>query len=84
MQLVRDHLAARPNLRTANTNGSPCLFPGTRAGRHLHPNSIMDRLRSLGIDLLGTRNAALAISCGSRAARRSWSSVGLRARRGVE
>jgi hypothetical protein len=58
-RLVRDHLAARPNLRTANTDGSPWLFPSTRAGRHLHPNSIMDRLRSLGIDLLGARNAAL-------------------------
>jgi hypothetical protein len=58
-QLLRDHLAARPNLRTANSDGSPWLFPSTRAGRHLHPNSIMDRLRGLGIDLLGTRNAAL-------------------------
>ncbi|MDP9094861.1 MAG: recombinase XerD [Actinomycetota bacterium] len=58
-QLLREHLAARPNLRTANTNGSPWLFPSTRAGQHLHPNSIMDRLRDLGIDLLGTRNATL-------------------------
>jgi hypothetical protein len=49
----------RPNLRTANTDGSPWLFPGNRAGRHLHAQSIMDRLRTLGIDLLGSRNAAL-------------------------
>lgn len=58
-QLLRDHLAARPNLRTANTDGSPWLFPGYRAGRHLHAQSIMDRLRTLGINLLGSRNAAL-------------------------
>ena len=58
-QLLREHLAARPNLRTANTAGSPWLFPGYRAGRHLHVQSIMDRLRAIGIDLLGARNAAL-------------------------
>lgn len=58
-ELLRDHLAARPNLRTANTDGSPWLFPSTRAGRHLHPNGIMIRLRAIGIDLLGARNAAL-------------------------
>jgi len=27
--------------------------------KHLHPNTIMDRLRCLGIDLRGARNAAL-------------------------
>ena len=58
-QLLREHLGARPNLRTANTEGSPWLFPGYRAGRHLHIQSIMDRLRAIGIDLLGARNAAL-------------------------
>lgn len=58
-QLLRDHLAARPNLRTANTEGSPWLFPSTRAGHHLRPNTIMARLRHLGIDLLGTRNTTL-------------------------
>jgi hypothetical protein len=58
-QLLREHLAARPNLRTANTAGSPWLFPGYRAGRHLHIQSIMDRLRAIGIDLLAARNAAL-------------------------
>ncbi|SOD72917.1 hypothetical protein SAMN05892883_2232 [Jatrophihabitans sp. GAS493] len=35
-QLLREHLTARPNLRTANTSGNPWLFPGYRAGRHLH------------------------------------------------
>lgn len=58
-QLLHTHLADRPNLRTANTDGSPWLFPGYRAGRHLHPGSVMNRLRTLGIDLLGSRNAAL-------------------------
>jgi hypothetical protein len=58
-QLIRDHVASRPNLRTANTNGSPWLFPGYRAGRHLNAQSVMLRLRATGIDLLGARNAAL-------------------------
>jgi hypothetical protein len=58
-RLLRDHLAARPNMRTANTSGNQWLFPSTRAGQHLHPQSIMARLRGIGIDLLGARNAAL-------------------------
>ena len=37
----------------------PWLFPGYRPGEHLHPNTVMDRLRQLGIDLLGARNTAL-------------------------
>jgi hypothetical protein len=35
------------------------LFPSARPGRHLTPQSIMTRLRGLGIDLLGARNTAL-------------------------
>ncbi|MFJ4262137.1 recombinase XerD [Paenarthrobacter nicotinovorans] len=57
--LIQQHLARRPNLRTGSNTQSPWLFPGTRAGQHLHPNTIMDRLRSLGIDLRGARNTAL-------------------------
>jgi hypothetical protein len=57
--LMRAHLANRPNMRTTNSAGSSWLFPGTRAGRHLHPNTLMTRLRRLGVDPLGARNAAL-------------------------
>jgi len=57
--LVRRHLAARPNLRTGAGPDSPWLFPSTRAGRHLHPNTVMDRLRDLGVNLLGARNRAI-------------------------
>jgi len=39
--------------------GTPWLFPGYRAGKHLDPQSIMQRLRKLGINLLGARNAAI-------------------------
>jgi hypothetical protein len=56
---VREHLAARPNLRTGAGPDSPWLFPSTLAGRHLHPNTVMDRLRNLGVDLLGARNRAI-------------------------
>src|SRR5699024_4505004 len=57
--LVRQHRDTRPNLRTAAGPGSPWLFPSTLAGRHLHPNTVMDRLRDLGINLLGARNRAI-------------------------
>lgn len=58
-ELLRQHLKERPNLRTGSGADSPWLFPGTRAGQHLHPNTLMDRLRSLGLELLGARNTAL-------------------------
>lgn len=57
--LVRAHLSARPNLRTGAGPDSPWLFPSTLAGRLLHPNTVMDRLRDFGIDLLGARNRAI-------------------------
>ncbi len=57
-ELLRSHITNRPNLRTAGA-ANPWLFPGYRPGEHLHPNTLMDRLRSLGINLLGARNAAL-------------------------
>lgn len=58
-ELLRSHLARRPNMRAGNSSGSPWLFPSTRAGRHLHPDTVRMRLRGSGIDLLGARNAAL-------------------------
>jgi hypothetical protein len=58
-QLLREYLSARPNLRTGNSGDSECLFPSTRAGRHLDPQTIMHRVRRSGVDLLGSRNAAL-------------------------
>ena len=38
---------------------TPWLFPGYRPGKHLDAQSIMMRLRWLGINLLGARNSAL-------------------------
>ena len=58
--LLRTHLATRPNLRTGAGGDNPWLLPGTLAGRHLHPTTVADRLRSLGINLRGARNRALA------------------------
>jgi hypothetical protein len=57
--LLREHLASRPNLRTAGGADSKWLFPGYRPGRHIHPDTLMVRLRKLGIKLLGARNSAL-------------------------
>jgi hypothetical protein len=59
-ELLHQHLTTRPNLNTATGTDSPWLFPGTRAGAHLHPNTIRNRLRALGVNLLGARNRALA------------------------
>jgi hypothetical protein len=57
---LNHHRHNRPNLRTAGgAAGSPWLFPSSRPGRHLDPQAIMQRLRWLGIDLLGSRNTAL-------------------------
>jgi hypothetical protein len=56
---IREHLASRPNLRTGAGTDSPWMFPSTLAGRHLHPNTVMDRLRGLGVNLLGARNRAI-------------------------
>ncbi|WP_193408772.1 MULTISPECIES: recombinase XerD [unclassified Pseudonocardia] len=58
-QLLRDHLADRPNLRTGGGPDSPWLFPSTLAGQHLHPNTVMSHLRDLGINLRGARNRAI-------------------------
>ncbi|MBO1754646.1 recombinase XerD [Allobranchiibius sp. CTAmp26] len=56
---IWQHLASRPNLRTGAGSNNPWLFPSTLAGRHLHPGTAMDRLRSLGVNLLGARNRAI-------------------------
>jgi len=58
--LIREHLVSRPNLRTGAGANSPWMFPSTLAGRHLHPNTVMDRLRDLGVNLLGARNRAIS------------------------
>lgn len=46
------------NHNTANT-GTDWLFPGTRAGRHLHPDTLAERLHILGIDPQRARNATI-------------------------
>lgn len=57
--LITEHLQRRPNLRTTADADTDWLFPGYRAGTHLHPHTLMMRIRALGVDLLGARNAAL-------------------------
>jgi hypothetical protein len=58
--VLNDHLRNRPNLRTAGgTSANPWLFPGHRAGKHLEHHTMMLKLRTLGINLLGARNSAL-------------------------
>jgi hypothetical protein len=58
--MLKDHLRNRPNLRTAGgTTANPWLFPGHRAGKHLEHHTMMLKLRTLGINLLGARNSAL-------------------------
>jgi hypothetical protein len=58
--MVKHHLHNRANLRTGGGMvANPWLFPGYHPGKHLDPQSIMMRLRKLGINLLGARNSAL-------------------------
>lgn len=57
-QMLISHVQDRPNQRGAN-HASPWLFPSTRAGRHLHPNTVHMRLRALGISNLAARNRAI-------------------------
>jgi hypothetical protein len=58
--MLTDHLHNRPNLRTGGgIIANPWLFPFNRPGRHLDPQTIMLRLRWLGINLFGARNSAL-------------------------
>jgi hypothetical protein len=57
--LLRAHLSARPNLRTGAGSESPWMFPSTVAGRHIDRNTVMTRLRRLGVNLLGARNRAI-------------------------
>lgn len=58
-ELVLDHLERRPNMQTGNRPDTHWLFPSTRPGQHLTPNTVMTRLRAMGIDLQGARNAAI-------------------------
>ena len=58
--MLLHHLHNRPHLRTAGGMiATPWLFPGYRPGKHLDAQSIVMRLRWLGINLLGARNSAL-------------------------
>lgn len=57
--LIWLHATNRPNLTTTAKNSS-WLFPGHRAGQHLHPTTIMNRLRYLGVNLRAARNRAMA------------------------
>lgn len=62
--LLTEHLAARPNMRTGSSSGSEWLFPGYRAGQHIHPNTLMERLREIGIDLLVLQSRLWGVSAG--------------------
>lgn len=46
------------NRNTTNTN-TKWLFPGTRAGQHIHPATLSGRIKVLGIDSQRARNATL-------------------------
>ncbi|KQP71199.1 hypothetical protein ASF40_05185 [Microbacterium sp. Leaf288] len=52
------YFAAPDNQRTGNT-GTDWLFPGRRAGGHLHERTLSQQLKVLGIDPQRARNATL-------------------------
>lgn len=58
--MLHYHQHSRPNLRTTGGSiGTPRLFPSCVPGKHIDPQALMQRLRQLGITLLGGRNTAL-------------------------
>lgn len=57
-EMLISHVQDRPNQRCAN-HACPWLFPSTRAGRHLHPNTVHMRLRALGISNIAARTRAI-------------------------
>ncbi len=63
--LIPSPSAARATSRIGRTCApvpgpdSPWLLPSTLAGQHVHPNTLIDRLRDLGVNLLGARNRAI-------------------------
>lgn len=57
--VFKDYLANRPNTNTASNPGSPWCFPGFSPGEHISANHLMNRLREVGIDLKGAKNATL-------------------------
>ena len=58
LPLFHQHLNQRANRRTMN-HRSEWLFPGYTAGQHISEQSLMHRLRGIGIDIQAARNAAL-------------------------
>ena len=57
--LFRIHMAARPNMNTAANAQSNWLFPGMNPGEHASAQSVMIRLRGLGVDLRGAKNTTM-------------------------
>ncbi|WP_462166903.1 hypothetical protein, partial [Frankia sp. AiPs1] len=49
----------RDNMTTATNPDSRWLFPGRRAGQPLHPGSLLDHIRALGVPNQAARTAAL-------------------------
>lgn len=58
-EVVFEMLTSVAQSRTATVDAG-WLFPGHRAGHHIHPDSVRAQLRTLGVTVLAGRNAALA------------------------
>jgi hypothetical protein len=56
--LFWQHLSSRGNQQTANT-GTAWLFPGFRAGQHIHHHTLGQRFQVFGIDPQRARNTTL-------------------------
>lgn len=56
--LFWEHVSSRGNQQTTNT-GTDWLFPGFRAGQHIHHQTLGERFLVLGIDPQRARNTAL-------------------------
>jgi hypothetical protein len=57
--ILLNHIEHRANLTTSTNHGSRLVFPGRRAGQHIHPGTLRIRLQALGIPNLNGRSQTI-------------------------
>lgn len=57
--VLREHLASRPNMNTATNVRSDWCFPGRNPREHGSAESLMQRLRAIGSNLLVAKNTTM-------------------------
>ncbi len=58
-ELLGAYIQQRPNMTTATNPDSRWLFPGRRAGQPMHPDSLYELLRQIGVPAGSSRTGAI-------------------------